>query len=159
LYETADGGWIALGALEMKFAVSILTMLGRPDLIDLCRLPPGRGHDPVREFLKSMFLTRPRDAWIAFFTGHDVPIAPVKTLPEVLDDAHFRARGMVTTNANGWDQIGSPICFTDEPGMPSERLPHHGEHTREILQNIGYGSAEIARLEAGGAVRCEVAKG
>ena len=158
LYETADGGWIALGALEMKFAVSILTILGRPDLIDLCKLPPGVGHDPVRAFLKATFLTRPRDAWIAFFAGHDVPIAPVKTLPEVLDDAHFRARGMVTTNANGWDQIGSPICFTDEPGMPSEFLPDHGEHSREILRAVGYGSQDIARLESNGTLRCALPK-
>ena len=154
LYETAEGGWIALGSQEAKFAVRILTMLGRPDLIEACLLPPGRGHDPVRDFLKATFLTRTREQWIAFFAGHDVPIAPVKTLPEVLDDPHFRARGMVTTNSKGWDQIGSPICFGDEPGAPSDTLPNQGEHTREILHNIGYSAAEIAVLEAAGTVRC-----
>ncbi len=105
LYETKEGEWIALGGQEMKFAVNVLTALGRPDLIELCKLPPGRGQDPVRAFLTEAFRTRTRPEWTAFFKGKDVPFAPVQTLPEVLDDPHFRARGMVTTDTRGWDHI------------------------------------------------------
>jgi len=153
LYETKDGEWIALGGQEMKFAVNVLTALGRPDLIDLCKLPPGRGQDAVRAFLTEAFRTRTRQEWTAFFKGKDVPFAPVQTLPEVLDDAHFRARGMVTTDARGWDHIGNPIRFTDEPANPHFGSPALGEHSRVILQELNYAEADIARLAAAGTFR------
>src|SRR5690606_6796308 len=58
VYETKDGRFVALGGSEIKFATNLLTALGRPDLIELCRLPPGPGQQPVREFLEATFRTR-----------------------------------------------------------------------------------------------------
>lgn len=153
LYATKDQDWIALGGQEMKFAVNLLSLLGRPDLIDLCRLPPGKGQDPLREFLRETFRTRTRKQWVAFFDGHDVPFAPVQTLPEVLDDAQFRERGMVVNDARGWDQIGNPVRFADEPARVRFAVPALGQDSREILQTLGYAQAEIARLENMGAIR------
>jgi len=153
LYETKGGEWIALGGQEMKFAVNVLTALGRPDLIELCKLPPGRGQDPVREFLSEAFRTRTRQEWTAFFKGKDVPFAPVQTLPEMLDDAHFRARGMVTTDARGWDHIGNPIRFTDEPATPHFDSPALGEHSRAILKQLNYAEGDITRLVAAGTLK------
>ena len=43
----------------------------------------------------------------------------MKTLPEVLEDPHFKARGMVLKDARGWDHLGVPIKFADEPGRPA----------------------------------------
>ncbi len=153
LYQTKEGEWIALGGQEMKFAVNLLTALGRPDLIELCKLPPGRGQDPVRAFLTEAFRTRTRPEWTAFFKGMDVPFAPVQTLPEVLDDPHFRARGMVVTDARGWDHIGNPIRFADEVAQPDFDSPALGEHSRAILQELHYTEADIARLAAAGTVK------
>ena len=150
LYETKGGEWIALGGQEMKFAVNVLTALGRPDLIELCKLPPGRGQDPVRAFLAEAFRNRTRPEWTAFFSGKDVPFAPVQTLPEVLDDPHVRARGMVTTDARGWDHIGNPIRFADEAARPNFNSPALGEHSRAILQELNYSESDITRLAAAG---------
>ena len=55
LYRCADGRSLTLGGSEIKFAANLLSALGRPDLIELCKLPPGRGQDPVREFLAATF--------------------------------------------------------------------------------------------------------
>ena len=152
-YQTSDGEWIALGGQEMKFAVTLLTMLRRPDLIELCRLPPGPGQDPVRELLKATFLTRTRAEWMQFLRGHDVPFAPVQSLPEVLDDPHFRERGMVATDAHGWGHLGNPINFAREPAEPQFTLPCLGEHSHEILSRVGYGADGIAQLDKAGAIK------
>ncbi len=153
LYETKDGGWIALGGQEMKFAVNLLTALGRPDLITLCKLPPGKGQGPVRDFLREAFRMKTRDEWSHWAKGRDIPFAPVKTLPEVLDDPHFRERGMVLTDQRGWDHLGTPVRFENEPGRVRFDLPALGQHSGEVLRSLGYSDIEITRLADARAIR------
>ena len=57
VYETRDGGWVALGSQELKFAVNLLSALCRPDLIETCKLPPGKPQHPVRDFLRELTYT------------------------------------------------------------------------------------------------------
>lgn len=153
IYETRDGDFVVLGAAEIKFAANLLTALGRPDLIELCKLPPGRGQDPVREFFRSTFRTKTKAEWVEWFQGRDIAFAPVRTLPEMLEDPHFQARGMVLKDERGWDHIGVPIQFASEPGRPRFDPPAHGEHSSQILQGLGYAEAEIERLRARGVIR------
>jgi crotonobetainyl-CoA:carnitine CoA-transferase CaiB-like acyl-CoA transferase len=153
IYPTKDGQWIALGGQEMKFAANLLTLLGRPDLIALCKLPPGPGQDPVRDFLRTTFLTRTKQEWISFCSGHDLPFAPVQTLPEVLADPHFRDRGAVRKDPRGWDQIGTPIRFLDEPARENFDVPALGQHSADVLRGLGYTAAEVSTLENNGTIR------
>ena len=74
LYETKDGDWIALGSQEMKFAVNLLTLLGRPDLIEFCKLPPGAAQEPVKAFLSETFLTKTKAEWVEYFKGRRRPV-------------------------------------------------------------------------------------
>src|SRR5262245_38021292 len=85
LYRTRDDAWIALGGSEVKFAANLLTALGRPDLVELCRLPPGPGQDPVKTFLDAVFVTRTQAEWVEWFEGKDVCFAPVRDLREAFD--------------------------------------------------------------------------
>jgi len=153
LYETGDGGWIALGSQEIKFAVNLLTALGRPELVEVCKLPPGKPQQPVREFLRETFRTKTRKEWVEWCKGRDIPLAPVQTLPEVLDDPHFRGRGFMTTDARGWDHVGTPIRFENEPGRPRLDLPAIGQHSREILRSLGYSDTEIMQLGDEGVIK------
>ena len=153
IYETKDGDFVVLAGQEPKFARNLLEPLGRADLVALCELPPGRGQDPVREFLAAAFRTRTKAEWVAWFKGRDVAFAPMRTLPEALDDPHFKARGMVLKDARGWDHLGVPVRFQDEPGRPNFAPPAHGQHTTQILRGLGYADGDIARLESSGVVK------
>jgi crotonobetainyl-CoA:carnitine CoA-transferase CaiB-like acyl-CoA transferase len=152
IYETKDGDHVVLAGQELKFAKNLLEPLGRPDLVELCKLPPGRGQDPVREFLRATFLTRTKAQWIEWFDGRDVAFAPLRTLPEVLEDRHFKARGMVLKDGRGWDHLGVPIKFADEPAQPNFNPPAHGQHTTAILQELGYAKRDIESLKSKGIV-------
>src|SRR5262249_12959386 len=97
LYATRDGEWIALGGSEVKFAANLLTALGRPDLVEVCRLPPGPGQDPVKRFLEAAFAGRTRAEWEEWFRDKDVCFGPVRDLREAYDDPQAHAREMVLT--------------------------------------------------------------
>lgn len=153
IYETRDGEFVVLAGQELKFAKNLLEPLGRPELVELCKLPPGPGQDPLRAFLRETFRTRTKAEWVAWFKGRDIAFAPMRTLPEALEDAHFKARGMVLKDARGWDHLGVPIAFRNEPAKPSFEPPAHGQHSREILRALGYADAEVARLVSRGIVK------
>ena len=153
IYETKDRDFVVLAGQEAKFARNLLEPLGRPDLAELCELPPGRGQDPVREFLAATFRAKTKAEWIEWFKGRDVAFAPMRTLPEALEDPHFKARGMVLKDARGWDHLGVPIRFRDEPARPDFEPPAHGQHTSGILRSLGYAGGEIAQLKAKGVVK------
>jgi crotonobetainyl-CoA:carnitine CoA-transferase CaiB-like acyl-CoA transferase len=153
IYETKDRDFVVLAGQEAKFARNLLEPLGRRDLVDLCELPPGRGQDPVREFLAVTFRAKTKAEWIEWFRGRDVAFAPMRTLPEALDDPHFKARGMVLQDARGWDHLGVPISFRDEPAKPDFDPPAHGQHSAQILRGLGYADGDIAALKSRGVIK------
>jgi crotonobetainyl-CoA:carnitine CoA-transferase CaiB-like acyl-CoA transferase len=153
IYETKDADYIVLAGQELKFAKNLLEPLGRPDLVELCKLPPGPAQDPVRAFLRKIFAEKTKAEWLAWFEGRDVAFAPMKTLPEVLEDPHFKARAMVLKDERGWDHLGVPIRFADEPARPAFDAPAHGQHSAAILRSLGYDAAEIAALRSKGVVK------
>jgi crotonobetainyl-CoA:carnitine CoA-transferase CaiB-like acyl-CoA transferase len=153
IYETQDGDHVVLAGQELKFAKNLLEPLGRPDLVELCKLPPGPGQDPVRAFLRETFRTKTKAQWVEWFKGRDVAFAPMRTLPEALEDAHFKSRGMVLKDERGWDHLGVPIQFAQEPGEPVFEPPAHGQHSSAILRSLGYPDAEIARLKSQGVLK------
>jgi crotonobetainyl-CoA:carnitine CoA-transferase CaiB-like acyl-CoA transferase len=152
LYETKEGDWIALGGSELHFAETLMDALGRPDLFECCKLPPGKGQDPARNFLRETFKTKTKAEWVEWFKPlmSKLAFAPVKNLREALDDPQARAREMVLVDERGWEHLGIPIKFTHEPGRVRFDLPAHGQHSAEIIKSLGYSEAEVRALKEKG---------
>jgi crotonobetainyl-CoA:carnitine CoA-transferase CaiB-like acyl-CoA transferase len=152
IYETRDGRFIVLGGAEIKFASNLLGAFDRPDLVELCKLPPGQAQVPVRDFLKQLFLTKAQAEWVAWMADRDIAFAPVKNLREAMDDPQLRARDMVVEDERGWEHVGNPLKFMGEPPRAEFSLATLGQHSGEILTGLGYDETKIAELRADGAV-------
>ncbi len=152
VYETSDGRFIVLGGAELKFASNLLGAFDRPDLIELCKQPPGKAQAPVIRFLRDLFQTRTQKEWIDWMDGKDIAFSPVQNLREALDDPHLRDRSMVVEDERGWEHIGNPLHFADEPPNPDFSLPATGQHSIEILKGLGYSQDELDELSSRGTV-------
>lgn len=128
LYETRDGGRIALAGQEPKFIHALLADLGRPDLAPLCLQGPGPHQKPVMEFLEQAFRQATRAEWERRLASLDVCFGAVNTLPEAFRDPQVLARGMVLRDEAQRPHIASPIRFADEPAAPRLQPPALDEH-------------------------------
>ena len=153
VYRCADGKYLTMGGSEIKFAGNVLSALGRPDLIDICKLPPGPAHDPVKKFLAETFAARPLAHWAAFLEQIDCCWAPVKGVREGLMSAQVAARELKINYPDGTSHLGIPIKFTREPGRVNPTAPALGEHTAGVLAAAGYSPGDIASLRSAGAIR------
>ncbi|MBV8713185.1 MAG: CoA transferase, partial [Solirubrobacterales bacterium] len=153
-YRCADG-YVTLGALEPKFWSAFCLGVGRADLADHAFDPPGsEAHRAVSE----IFAGRTREQWRAFAAEHDCCLEPVMDLDEVLHGELVAARGMVAElDQPGAERpvrlLGVPVKLSRTPGDPGRAPgPGLGQHTREVLAEAGYSSAEIDVLLESGAV-------
>ncbi len=100
--------------------------------------------------------TRTRDQWITLLTQLGVPCAPINTLEEVLAHPHTEARGIVLDydhkRLGPLKTIAQPIQFDGEPRDVKSPPPMLGEHSREVLRELGYGDADIAAMAAQGVI-------
>ena len=150
IYETLDERHIALGGSEIHFAEAILNKLGRPDLLDLCKSPPGPQQDLVKQFLTETFKGKEQSYWVEQFEGVNAAFAPVKNLREAADDIQLRHREMIVEDSNGLEHIGIPMKFLEEPGELKFKYAEAGQHTREILSQLGYSISEQDAMRDGG---------
>ena len=150
IYSTSDDRHVVLGGSEMHFAEAVLNKLGRPDLLELCRPPPGPRQDPVKDFLRETFRTRTQAEWVKIFDGVNAAFAPVKNLREAADDPQLRYRKMFVEDERGWEHIGIPMKFKNEPGQLKFEFASLGEHTEVLLKELGYNAGAIAALKDAG---------
>ena len=153
IYRTADGEYVALGALEPKFWSAFCEGIGRPDLIPL---HDAQGDDQARVLadVRALMQTRTRDEWLARFSGIDICLTPVNSVAGALCDPHIAARGAVVRQG-GSAYVTTPIAVTDattdEDWRGARRVdvqpaPALGAHTDEVLRDAGLAAADIARL-------------
>lgn len=147
IYKTSDGKCLTLGGSEIKFASNLLTALGREDLIELCKLPPGDGQNPVKEFFRETFASNTLAHWQAFMADVDVCWAPVRELNEAIRDPHLQEREMFLTDDEGNHHLGVPIKYQQEPAKPQYQLPQFSEHTEAVLAELGYSPEQIQSMK------------
>jgi alpha-methylacyl-CoA racemase len=139
VYETADGQWMAVGALEGRFYAALLSGLGlaadAPDRADPRHWPA------LRALLAARFAERTRDEWTATFAGTDACVEPVLSLTEAAADEHLTARQTYLT-ADGVIQPAPAPRFSRTPGRLPAPAPAPGQHTIEALTAWGLPDAE-----------------
>jgi alpha-methylacyl-CoA racemase len=148
-YETSDGGWMAVGALEPQFYAELVGLLGiesdESDRRDPSRWPA------LRSAIAASFASRTRDEWSEVFDGTDACVAPVLSLLEAPTHPHLVKRGTFVDVAGVTQPAPAPRFSRTVTALPAAP-PALGQHTRELLARAGLGNvAEL--LEAGIAVQ------
>ncbi|MEW2078971.1 CaiB/BaiF CoA transferase family protein [Streptomyces sp. NPDC012403] len=135
VYETADGGWMAVGALEPQFYAVYVSLLGL-DAEDLPDRADPRNWPELRAVFAARFKTATRAEWTARFEGTDACVAPVLSLHEASGHPHLAGRGTYT-EAYGITQPAPAPRFSATPG--TLRLPPAvpGAHTPDVARDWG----------------------
>jgi alpha-methylacyl-CoA racemase len=150
-YECADGGFVAVGAIEPQFYAQLLAGLGLDGATNLPDQDDESQWPAMKERFAAIFRTRTRDDWIAHFDGTDACVAPVLSMDEVADHPHLQARGTYVER-DGVVQPGPAPRFSRTPAALDRPPAPPGLHTDEVLAERGFAAAEIAALRAAGTV-------
>ncbi|MBR11534.1 MAG: carnitine dehydratase [Acidimicrobiaceae bacterium] len=150
VYECADGGWISIGSIEPQFYAELVQKLGLDpddfaDQHDRSRWPE------LKEKVAAVVATKARDEWDAILEGSDVCYAPVLTVSEAKEHPHHVARGTFV-ESGGIVQPGPAPRLSRTPGEIRRPPAHAGQHTDEVLAEMGLDAERIAALRASGAV-------
>ena len=149
-YQTADGGYMSVGALEPKFWAALSDGVGHPEWRDGKILRTDTLG--VKRELTRIFLTKTRAEWTEVFAGLDACVEPVMDLDEVARDEHLRSRGMwpsvpiPLTNGKSITQMGCPIHLSESPVQYRHAGYPEGHHTFEILRGLGYSDRDIEEM-------------
>lgn len=156
IYETADGRYVTLGALEPKFWAEFCQRAGRPDLIPRQYPRDAAERDATVAEVAALFRSRPRDEWLALLADADTCVGPVNTLAEAFADPQVVARGVIGRmedgGAGGEPMLRSVPLLSATPARLLGGAPALGSATAEALGEVGYAAEEIAALTASGAI-------
>ncbi|MFI1564870.1 CaiB/BaiF CoA transferase family protein [Streptomyces sp. NPDC020490] len=131
-YETADGKYMAVGALEPQFYERFTTLLGLPDQAD-ARTDVTRW-DELREAVAARFRSRTRDEWTDLFDGTDACVAPVLSLTEAPHHPHLAARGTFTDHG-GITQPAPAPRFSATPASVRRGPARPGADTADVARD------------------------
>ena len=150
VYETADGKHVSIAAMEPKFYAVLLDLIGLsaadlPDQWDTAAWPA------LRERLAAVFRTRTRQEWTDLLEGTDACFAPVLSMSEAPSHPHAVARDAFVT-VDGTVQPAPAPRFSRTPAAVDRGTARAGEHTTEVLTELGVSAERIAALVAGGSV-------
>src|SRR5215831_9774298 len=159
VYRASDGTWFVLIVMPDKLA-AVAKAIGRPDL-----LTDPRFSDPAKlmvnmpqltAILDEAFSAQPMEHWNEFFSGVHVTFGAVRGPEEVINDPQLRANDIIVPleGAGGKlkSTISSPFQVHGVAKVPARRGPDLGEHTEEILRDLGFDAKGIEDLRVSGAV-------
>lgn len=150
-YETADGKWMAVGALEPKFFAELADRVGlERRFVD--RQYDRRMWPEMREALAGLFKRRTREDWTVLLEGSDACTSPVLTMTEAAAHPHARQRQSFVEVGGVLQPAPAPRFGRSRPSAPRP-APTLGQHTRELLLEAGYSESDIGSMLAAGWAR------
>jgi len=161
LYQAADDAWFFLACGNQAFWGKLCQALDLQELVDDPRFASWvlrlQNNQALLPLLEARFRERSRDAWLALLAAHDIPAAPVQSLLDFFEDPAVRHHDLVREydhpEVGKLRMMGQPLVFAASPTRDPGPPPTLGQHTDEVLRELGYDDSTITAFRAGGVVR------
>ena len=161
-YCCRDGKWLAIAHLDPdRWWAKVCGALGAENLINDPRFSTFAARSENRKELVAIFdgifASKPREEWMQILNDHGCIVTPVQSIPEVVEDPQLLANNYVIeldhpifghTKTSGF-----PWDLSETPASWRRRAPKLGEHTEEVLSEMGYDKEAIAKLREEGAIQ------
>jgi len=156
-YQGSDGKWFFLALGNFKFFTQFCVTIGHSEWLTdplfegapFLIMPPRNAQ--VMAMLKDFFSARTRDEWVELLRADGVPTAPICSTEEFMENPQVIANDMVQLidqpGRGKIRQMGIPVHLDRSRGRIKGPAPAPGQHTREILTNLGYAAGDIARMK------------
>lgn len=146
VFRTSDG-WVTIGPNTQPLWRKFCAVIGRPELTQDARFKdnPARvaNRPALAALLQEVLAARSTQHWTDLLNAAGVPVGPVKTYDEVFDDPQVISRAMIAALdhpvAGRQRTLGIPVKLSDTPGALRRPAPLLGEHTNEVLAELGRG--------------------
>jgi alpha-methylacyl-CoA racemase len=150
-YETSDGRYVSIGSIEPQFYAELLEKLGLQGDESLTHQMDKAGWPAMKARFTELFKSRTRDEWCELMEGSDVCFAPVLDMDEVTRHPHIQARETYVERFGLTQPAPAPRFGRTQPSL---ELPpaHPGQHTNEVLAEMGFDAEELGRLREGKAI-------
>jgi crotonobetainyl-CoA:carnitine CoA-transferase CaiB-like acyl-CoA transferase len=161
VYRTRDGGWVCLSASTQGMAMRVLRSIGRPEL---CEDPRFKTNEQrlihvleLDQIIGEFIAARTMDENVSFFEAAEVTIGPVNDTVRLMNDRHVHARGLLADYPD--EDMGSfpmhaiPVRLSGTPGSIRTPAPRLGQHSRDILSEVGLSQHDIDAALASGLVK------
>ncbi|AEG92720.1 CaiB/BaiF CoA transferase family protein [Ramlibacter tataouinensis] len=156
---SSDGHFV-MGANNQKLWVQLCTLMGREELLQDARFSTialRLAHRAeLQDELEKTFRQKPKDHWVETLLANGIPAGPILSYPEAFGSEHAQARRMrmeIDHPVEGRvPNIGFAVKLSGTPQQVRRHPPLLGEHTAEVLEELGIGGEEQARLRAQGAL-------
>ena len=156
LYQTGDGRYMSLGALEPQFWKRFCQTAGHPEWNQPDYFEPGPHQQELQRQIAALFRTKSLAEWTQVFDQVDCCCEPVLQLDEVMRDEQMRQRGMVVDLLHerwgAYRQLGIAPKLSTTPGTLRSHAPDLGEHTAGILAAMGFSESAQEQLKADGVI-------
>ncbi|KAK6438988.1 hypothetical protein LTR95_004809 [Oleoguttula sp. CCFEE 5521] len=161
-WKCKDGSWLALAANNDRQYRTLCLKIGRDDLVVDERFATNAKrveHRPLMDdIFNDVFSAKTSKEWLTLLDGSGLAHGPVNSIQQAFEHPQTRARNMVQSvewdavRSGEWQGIGTPVKFSDADTSLRSRPPKLGEHTDEVLGEVGYDKDQIERLRNEGVV-------
>jgi alpha-methylacyl-CoA racemase len=152
VYETSDGGFMSVGAIEPQFYAEFLDGIGMTSDPDFAKQHDQSKWPQLQKRVAEIFKTKTREEWTNIFKGRDACTYPVLSPKEAASHPFNTERSTHVKGAFDVMQPAPAPRLSRTPGEVEAGPPQPGQHTRDVLREAGYSDEEIEKLGADEAV-------